>query len=238
MKAELQAFQILMSEEKRGVYDRYGDIQSALFGDADLPVVATSLSLAYHALSCILCIAFFSSNQFALSRYFMFLYSAISFALEMECRFVKTSSFFKNIYYVNELLPFQQVALMRRIAPAVALLLNLICAYFFVDMDKFHLFLWHSAVSTNRAIIEKMTDVVDATNYVRTLPTHSSAGIRASTSSEQTAAASDDDVKSDGGKSSGSSSKSANAVKEILDSMNETERQKVAELLKITVKLE
>ncbi|CDR94806.1 DnaJ domain containing protein, putative [Babesia bigemina] len=248
-----EAFQILMNEEKRRGYDRFGDVQSSLFADADLHVVATVLSLAFHALSCIMCIAFFSSNQFALSRYFMFLYSAIAFALEMECRFVKNSSFFKNIYYVNELLPFQQVALMRRIAPSVALLLNLVCAYFFVDMDKFHLFLWHSAVSTNRAIIEKMTDVVDATNYVRTLPSHSTAGLRTPTSPAQKvmwhftaqvphdaivdtpqAGGSDEEGKSEGGKSSGSSSKSANAVKEILDSMNEVERQKIAELLKIT----
>ncbi|GIX65403.1 DNAJ-like molecular chaperone protein, putative [Babesia caballi] len=236
--AELRsAFEVLVNEEKRNVYNRFGDMQSNLIGDVNLPVVSAALALSFYILSSVLCIAFFSSAQLAFTRYLMFLYSAVAFALEMECRFVKNSSVFTHIYYVNEMLPFQQIALLRGLAPATALLINLFCAYFYVDTDRLQMFLWHSAVTTNRVLLERMTDLVDATNYIKSLPSPSTAHLRpaapsASNDEKPKETANVEDSSGDAKPQAGG--KSANSLKEILESMDDAQREKVAELLKIS----
>ncbi|GFE55618.1 DNAJ-like molecular chaperone [Babesia ovis] len=226
------AFQVLIHEERRNMYDRFGDIQSHVVGEAHLPVIATALAIAYHALSSIICFALYRSSQLALTRYLMFMYSAISFALEMECRFVGSSSVFKGVFYLNQLLPYQQVQLLRGLAPAIALLLNMICAYFFVDLERLSYFLWHSSVSTNRVILEKMADVVDATNYVKSMSSPSTAHMKVSAgSTEMPHVQSKKDGQQDAGTLNAQSSSSQQLLN-LIESLDETQRQKMMDVLK------
>lgn len=94
----------------------------------------------------------------------MGMYSAIAFAVEIESRFISNSFLFESVVYLNSLLPFQRVMLVRAIPPALGLMLNLLCVNFYTDTEKLNQYLWQSAVSTNRIIMEKMADVVEATS--------------------------------------------------------------------------
>ncbi|ORM39634.1 Nucleoredoxin [Babesia sp. Xinjiang] len=240
------AFQLLMNQEKRNRYDRFGDLEHPVINDANLPIVATALAIAYHLLSCIICFAFYRNRQLSLTRHVMSMYSAIAFALEMECRFVKGSTTLKNIYYLNKLLPFQQVELLRGVAPALALLVNMVCVCLFVDLDKMMQFLWHSSVSTNRVILEKMIDVVDATSkhtadaiekqltdYVRTLTESTTAHLKTSHENQRNKQI---EEYTDGTSSTNNKchSKNTGDILNIIESMDEAQRQKVANLLKLS----
>ncbi|KAK1936497.1 hypothetical protein X943_003872 [Babesia divergens] len=177
-----RAFDVLANENKRKMYNMFGDLESELIGDVNLPVVATALAFAYHILSCIMSFALFRANSISLTRYIMGMYSAIAFAVEIESRFISNSSLFESVFYLNSLLPFQRVMLVRGIPPALGLILNLLCVNFYTDTEKLNQSLWQSAVSTNRIIMEKMADVVEATNFVKSRAVSSSASIKLTSS--------------------------------------------------------
>nr|BAN64309.1 conserved hypothetical protein [Babesia bovis] len=225
------AFQILLNDEKRKMYRRFGDLDTDVMGESNVALVPAALGLAYHALSSIICFALYGTSQMAFTRYVMMLYSSIAFALEMECRFVTANSIFKNIFYVNKLLPFQQIALLRGAAPAIALFLNAICARLFVDIERLSYFLWHSSVTTNRVILEKMVDVVDATNYIRSRGPKSTAHVKLKKSVQKQLNVSSEDETSEEKEDDSHASDDTGKIVKILESMDVSQRKKVAKLL-------
>ncbi|KAK1443241.1 hypothetical protein BgAZ_201170 [Babesia gibsoni] len=174
-----RAFEVLLNEERRKVYDRFGDLEPDLIGNANLPFAATALAFAYHILSCIICAVMFQNGAMAITRYGIFLYSGIAFALEIESRFIGGSNLFKNVFYFDRMLPFQRALFLRGVSPALGLLLNVFCVNCFVDTDGLSMQLWKSVVTTNRVIMERMSDVVNATAYLKSVATSSSASLKA-----------------------------------------------------------
>ncbi|KAK2197635.1 bifunctional Chaperone J-domain superfamily/DnaJ domain [Babesia duncani] len=212
-----EAFDVLVNEESRSTYNRFGDLDLGMISNTSFPTVITVLALSYQILSCILCCTLNRSNKLRTTRYAITLYSAIVFALEIETRFVKKSDILDDIPYLGNLLPFQRIQFLRSITPSLTLFLNMIASHFCVDNDRQNFLLWRSAVTSNRLIVEKLADVINATNYMKTLPTNSS-GQRGD------------------GKSTEETKEQKPKLTEFLDSLDENQVQQLIEALSAYVR--
>ncbi|EAN34304.1 putative integral membrane protein [Theileria parva strain Muguga] len=163
-----RAYQILSNQESRILYSVYGDVDIDAKNPQDFTIIVLTVSLSYYCVSAILCCALNRSNRLKFAKYVTVLYNAIGFFLEVELRFLY-AGFMKNVFYLNKLLPYQHVEFLRAIPPFVMMVASLLTHSFITDMDKLNMLLWQSAVATNGVILEKMANVVNATDYLRSL---------------------------------------------------------------------
>uniref|UniRef100_A0A3B0MZA8 DnaJ-like molecular chaperone, putative n=1 Tax=Theileria annulata TaxID=5874 RepID=A0A3B0MZA8_THEAN len=163
-----KAYQTLSNQESRMLYSAYGDVDIDAKNPQDFTIIVLTVSLSYYCVSAILCCALNRSNRLKFAKYITVLYNAVGFFLEVELRFLY-ACFMKNIFYLNKLLPYQHVEFLRAIPPFVMMVASLLTHSFVTDMDKLNMLLWQSAVATNGIILEKMANVVNATDYLKSL---------------------------------------------------------------------
>ncbi|BAM39557.1 DnaJ-like molecular chaperone [Theileria orientalis strain Shintoku] len=165
-----RAYEVLSNQETRILYSLYGDVAIAAKTPQDFTIILITVSFSYYALSTIVCCVFNRSNRLRFARYVCVLYNAIAFFLEVEMRFFY-ASIMTHVFYLKTLLPYQHIEFLRAIPPFVMMAASLFTHFFTVDYDKLNLFLWQSTVATNTAIIEKMSKVVNATEYLKNVGT-------------------------------------------------------------------
>ncbi|EKX74359.1 chaperone protein DnaJ, putative [Theileria equi strain WA] len=164
-----RAFEVLSDQESRKLYNSFGDVIVDFKKIEGIQIITITAALSYYVISCILFCLFSRSPRLKIARYVIILYNAIAFSLEVEIRFISAIQLFENIIFLNNLLPFQHIQLLRALPPVVMMISSFVTAGYIVDMDKVNLLLWESALATNRIIMEKMSDVVDAAGDLKSL---------------------------------------------------------------------
>lgn len=164
-----RAFEVLSDQESRKLYNLFGDIIVDFKNQDGIQIITITAALSYYVICCILFCLLNRSPRLKIARYILILYNAVAFSLEVEIRFISAVQLFENLFVFNHLLPHQHIQLLRSLSPVVMMLATLATVGYTVDTDKVNLLLWESALATNRIIMEKMGDVVDAAGNLKSL---------------------------------------------------------------------
>ncbi|KAF8819832.1 DnaJ domain-containing protein [Cardiosporidium cionae] len=160
----------LSDETRRRAYDMYGHTLDEPL-DNKMEIKYLVVSSAIYLFCLVLGYMCTFPKPFHAARGFLFVYCMSFLCLDIQTRFSGTLPFSLWIPVLNGLPVFQLVEFTQAIFPAILVLSVIVSNYFFVDESSLAFFLMKNIVITNRAILERMQEIVRTTAYLEQVRT-------------------------------------------------------------------